>query len=148
MQSLPETIQYCWGMFSSLATYKWFKTVCGGFVGLVSYLFGETRELALMLCVLVVMDFILALIATHKVGGVIQSSKALRSALKLMVYGLIISAGHLTEAAVQVIPFIDDTVIAFLAVTELISILEHAGTIGFAIPQKLLNKLEAFRDEK
>lgn len=148
MQSFPENLEYCWSIFTSLLSFKWFKTACGVAFGSIAYLFGETQELAWLLLILIGMDFVLALIAAHRTGKEIQSSKAVKSAIKLTVYWILVSAGHLTEVAVKVIPFIDDAIIAFLAVTELISIMEHIGDIGYVVPKRLLNKLEKFRDEQ
>jgi phage-related holin len=116
------------------------------FLSVTSFLFdGILRDAMLAVLVLCTFDFITALVACHKTNCPIESRIAFRSAIKIAVYFLLISSGRVTEVATQnVLPFIDETVISFLAVTELISILENVGRMGYAIPKKLLNKLQEY----
>lgn len=115
-----------------------------------TFLFGDIEtKVALGLVVLIVFDFFTGLAAAKKCGHEIKSAKVFRSAIKLVVYFMFVAAGHLVEVTNPIVlGFVDDTIMGFLAITELISIIENIGNIGFAIPKKLLNKLQSFNDTK
>ncbi len=74
----------------------------------------------------------------------IKSAKILRTALKTVVYFMMVSAAYLTETAGLGFLPLDETIIGFLAATELISLIENTANMGFAIPKKLLNKLKEY----
>lgn len=119
-----------------------------GYLGF-SFFFDETRIPALMaLLFLIIFDFVTAIFAAKKEGIEIKSSKIFRSAIKVLVYFMMVAAGHIIETVIGIGFFVDETVMIFLSVTEFISILENTGKLGFAIPQKLLNKLEQLRDSE
>ena len=62
---------------------------------------------------------------------------------------MLITTARIAEFSLpEVIRYLDDTIIAFLTLTELISIIENTGKMGYAIPKKLLLKLKSIRDEK
>lgn len=68
---------------------------------------------------------------------------------KVAAYFTLISAGNLAEHGTQnYIPFLDETIIGFLCATELLSILENTGRMGYAVPQKLINKLSQYKNSK
>lgn len=114
----------------------------------LGFLFGMENTLILQsLLVLVVFDFITGIIAARQSGEQIKSKSAVRSAFKVAVYGLLVSAAHLTEAITPIATFIEEAVITFLALTEMISIIENVGKMGYAIPKRLLKKLQNLRDE-
>lgn len=119
------------------------KVFIATLVSAAEFLFGIVNHSALiMLVVLVIFDFITAIMVQYKTGQPIESRKALKTTTKLVVYGIFSSGGYLTEQIVPGQTFIDSAVISFLAITELISITENIGKLGFAIPKKLLNRLE------
>lgn len=122
------------------------------FITTAGFLFDSlTHDAIIALLILMLFDFITAIIVAYRTGKEIQSAKILRSALKVSVYMLLVSSGHLAEVGVNVdmfpLNFIDETIIGFLVMTELISIIENAGKMGYAIPNKLLNKLNQYKDE-
>lgn len=126
------------------------KLLVGLGLSALSFLFDSVYTDAMIaLLILLVFDFLTGIAAQKKNGHPIESAKVFRSAKKTAMYFLLISAGHLAETGTQkVLPIIDETIIGFLAVTELISILENAGYLGYAVPQKLLNQLEKYRYDK
>ena len=93
------------------------------------------------------MDFFSAILAAYKKGKPIRSSKVFNTAMKIAVYFSLVSAGFIAEKAIP-IGIIDDILIGFLVVTELISILENAGQAGYAIPTGLLNTLKDFKSKR
>lgn len=63
-----------------------------------------------------------------------------------MMYGMAFVATHQAEiATANVLPFIDETVLGYIAVTELISVLENLERLGLKVPRQLLNRLSAYR---
>lgn len=124
---------------------------CAGFLIYVSanYFFDLVQADALIaLVVLIIFDFITGVIASRKTGVAIRSSIIFRTPVKIFSYFLLISGGHLAEVVIGVNFFIDDIILSFLGVTELISILENVSKMGYAVPQKLLATLNQFRSTK
>lgn len=147
MDKIYETITYIAVAIKSLFDYFSVKFVLGTLYLIYSFAFdiSHTKALGAVL-LLVIFDFITGIAAAKISGEEIKSAKVLRSAVKTFVYLLLISGSHMFEIATQYILFADDMVLAFLAVTELISLIENAGKMGFAVPNKLLNKLKEYRD--
>ncbi|MCK5018420.1 MAG: phage holin family protein [Candidatus Peribacteraceae bacterium] len=124
------------------------KFTAGVSFSFVSFLFDSLqREALIALLVLIVFDFFSALLVSYKLGEAIHSSKVFRTALKTTVYFVLISAGFLVEKAIP-IGMIDDIIIGFLAVTELISIMENAAKAGYSTPKGLLNTLRDYNKKK
>lgn len=143
-----EKIEHAHTIFTKIWSYLDLKIAGGFFVVIANFLFGSIQGKTLgAIITLIVIDFITALYAARKTGEAIKSAKAFRTPLKIIIYCGLIASGHLTDS---VLPFaiVSDTIIGFLAITELISILENASKTGFGIPQKLLGRLEEIKDSK
>jgi len=100
---------------------------------------------------LTIMDFVTAIMREYKLGHPIESRKIIKTAVKMFVYGLMISASYITESVIGIQAFdvlITEIMATFIAVTELVSILENVGDLGYIIPKKLLGRLKDFRDAK
>lgn len=124
------------------------KAITGSFLALISFFFDALQQEALLaLLILILMDFFSALLAAYKTDQPIRSSHIFHTALKIGVYFSLVSAGFIAEKAVP-IAVIDEVLIGFLVVTELISILENAGRAGYAIPLGLLNTLKDFKSKR
>lgn len=144
-----ETINYTSQLFSSVCSHLLSKCLVALLYIVYSFTFNEGHHVAMVsILILIIFDFITGLTAVKINGEEIKSSKIRRSALKVLFYFLLISSGNLAEKAVGINFFLDETIMGFLAATELISIIENVGRIGFAVPKKMLNKLEKFRDSK
>lgn len=142
--SVKTQVSEILGSASSLAVLKLPGTFL---VGTAEWLFGVGNIASLqMLLALIVIDLITAIGAAFKTGKHIESRKALKTVTKMVVYGAMASAAHLSGVVMDA-GFIVTATLAFLAVTELISIIENAGKMGYAIPNKLLNKLTELRDK-
>ena len=126
------------------------KAVLGLGLATFSFLFSvEIYQLLLGLVVLTTFDMITGILAAKKTKKEIKSAKVARTAFKMAIYGLLISAGHLTDTIVGIPPEwinIEKSMLGFLAATELISILENAGRMGFGVPRRILNQLEKYTD--
>ena len=137
-----------------VAIYKYIEIKILGAIMLPIYAFffnPDLSNLALALFFLIFFDMVTGIYASKKLGHKIESRKAVKSAFKLAVYGILISTMHLTDIAMHLTTFnfnLEVGMIGFLAATEAISILENAGKIGYAVPNKLLNLLEDFANKK
>lgn len=145
-----ENLIYVKTLITKIFSQHIFKIVGTGVFLCGNFLFDSLlKEGMIALLVLIVFDSITAVGSAFKNGDEIKSSKVLRTAIKIAVYFLLISAGNLTEHGTNgLISFIDETILGFLAITELVSILENVGNMGYAIPKKLLNKLKQIQKTK
>lgn len=101
------------------------------------------------LLLLIIFDFFTGVIASYKGNEKIKSSKVFRTVVKIVIYYLMIALAHFAELSVPVLSSIlDETVLAFLAVTELISNFENLSRMGYAIPTKLFTALKDFKNKK
>jgi phage-related holin len=98
------------------------------------------------LFILIIIDLLTALGAAKYKGDRIESRKMFRSAVKLLTYFGVVSAGFLLETSIGYNVGADEILIAFLASTEFISIMENMAKLGFKTPQRLLNLVEDVRD--
>lgn len=117
--------------------------------GVYEFLFGiQDYKAMIALLVLVVIDFSTGITSTRYTGEPITSRRTFKTAVKTGVYCVLITSAHLTEAIVPGVTFIDEAMISFLALTELVSIMENIGKMGYSVPQRLLNTLKKERDDK
>lgn len=126
------------------------KVLAGLGIAALSFLFDSVYlDAMIAILILMVFDFVTAIAAQKRRGHQIHSAKVFRSAKKVATYFLLISAGRMAETATHgILPILDETIMGFLAVTELISILENVGYMGYAVPQKLLNQLIKYKNNK
>lgn len=109
------------------------------------FLFDSIKTDAMIAVVLlVIFDFITAISAAIKVKEPIESAKVRRTAIKLFLYSIMVSGGHLVDVSLNgLLPFdMDSIVISFLAITELISIFENVRKSGYDVPTNLIKFLK------
>ena len=142
-------VHYVTDLFRAIFDYWYPKCFVCFFVIVEGFFFGDLeKKILLSLLMLIIFDFVTGLLAAKVQGVEIKSAKVFRSAFKVLIYFTMVSSAHLLEATTPLFEsFTDEVVIAFLAATELISIFENIGNMGFVVPQKLLNKLHTFRDD-
>lgn len=146
---MVEFIHITKGVFTGLGEMLSFKLLPSIAIALFGVLFGlDNYTVIRALLFLISIDFITGIASAKATKEVIKSKTAVRSAFKVAVYGLLLSAGHLTETVTPGSTYIEEAVATFLAITELISIIENIGKMGFAVPKRLLNQLHKFRDEE
>lgn len=106
-------------------------------------------EALIALMGLIIFDFVTALYAVRKTGEKIKSGRIFRTPVKIVLYYLMISAGHFVELVIPQLSFIvDETILGFLALTEIISIFENVGKLGYEVPTNLLDKLKSLKKKK
>lgn len=134
-------VAYIWSKF---AHYAELKLDAGLFLAVFGFFFDPLQTAALLsLFILILLDTVYAIRAAAKTGEPITSAKLVRTAYKMAVYFSLISAGHLSENALPILDgLVSKGITGFLVATELISILENAGKMGYAIPISLLARLQ------
>lgn len=146
MSYLEQFISVLAGMVQSFEL----KMIGSGLFVAYSFLFSvELWEVMVALAVLIFFDMVTGIWASKISGEEIKSSKVCRTAFKLAVYGLLVSSGHLTDLVVGLPPGwigAETAMLGFLAATELVSVLENSGRMGFGVPRKLLNQLHKYTD--
>lgn len=136
-------------IFKGMASFFSLKFFPAFIIPVFGILFGFTTSNILeALFALIVFDFITGVLSAYHTGEPIRSKGIVRTSFKIAVYGLLVSAGHLSDTISPFPAFIQDAITTFLALTELISIIENVGKMGYAIPKKLLYKLQRLRDEE
>lgn len=122
------------------------------FVGIYMYfttLFGpQVVQAIIALGILCGLDFIMAMISTQKTGKQITSGKFPKKAIDFFIYLIIIYAfGLLNQTLLGKYNIFDDGIIVWFVAGEVISILEHAGELGYNIPIKYLKNLKKIREK-
>ena len=147
--SMTEFLFIIQNLFQSIGKFFALKFWPSFLLPLFGMLFGFDNTMILRaLLFLLVFDFFTGIIAAKMTKEPIKSKTAVRSAFKTAMYGLLVSTAHLTEQITPIATFIEEAVITFLALTEMISIIENVGKMGYAIPRKLLRRLQSLRDEE
>ena len=144
-----ENLAYIPTLIGKVVSSFWVKFT-GSFVFISYTFFFDSLHFQALIALffLIMADFVFGLAASFRTGVEIKSAKILRSALKIVIYFAMVSVGFLAETAGLGFLPIDETIIGFLAVTELISILENVANMGYGIPLRLLNKLKKYKDTK
>lgn len=133
-------------VFISLKQSLGSKVLISGLITLYSFFFGINLSMIMLaLMALITFDLLTGIIAAYVAGEPIESHKIFRSAMKFGVYLILVSAAHLTDTTIFGDIHLEEGMIGFLAVTELISIIENAGKMGYVVPKKLLNRLNELR---
>ena len=118
---IQTTIDTC----RAMVAYSQLK--CAGAIGVLTYsfFFGDIeKQIISAVVVLALFDMITGVMAAVKSGKSVESKKLFKTSIKLFVYMLMISAGHLTESAIGYELKVDEIITAVIAITEIISILE------------------------
>lgn len=147
----PTKIHAFVSMCTAIVEQPFLKLFSAWFMILLSFLFnGILKQAMFALLILVLFDFATAIMAVRRTPGEkVESRRMWVTAGKVAAYFTLISAGNLAEHGTQnYIPFLDETIIGFLCATELLSILENTGRMGYAVPQKLINKLSQYKNSK
>jgi len=145
-----ENISYLWGLFGKICQDVVVKCAATFLLVISNFFIDDLLTKAMLaLLFLIVFDSLTGVLAAKKEGDKIRSAKLVRTAVKISIYFILITSARIAEYSVPAgISYIDEIVLAFLTLTELISVMENVGRMGFAIPKKLLVKLISIRDSK
>lgn len=138
-----QTIAAITAIFQKFTTYGIFKILSAVLLVAAGFLFGVNNfEFLLGLIVLIGIDFISGVWAAKCHKEAIESRKILKTAIKFNMYLFSFAAAHITGVLVGVASMTDGWVLAYLGVTEFISVGENMAKMGFKFPAKLLNILQ------
>ena len=145
--ALKDTFDYIVYTLSVGLDPTFVKSVFAVLYIMVSFTFDVKQGSALLaLFILIIIDFLTGVSAAKYLGEPIRSSKIKHTAIKMTSYFVVIAGSHLAEYGLtKYLALIDETVLVFFLLTELISLLENMGRMGVQTPQKILNQL---RDKK
>jgi len=131
------------------------KTLVALPASLATWLFGGFGELLLSLILIMVIDFTLGFIRAWREHNV-SSHKMMGWVVKFSMYGIgVILANRLdTVLGMCLVDLPVDQlnanlrtfVIAYLCISESISVLEHMGHLGFRVPRIFIKRLQQYRD--
>lgn len=128
----------------SLASHWLTKAILSQVAAFFALMLGrENYQVIFLLGILIIIDLITGMMSSVYNGEPIESRRAFKSATKTVVYLLFFSAAYLTHKIVPYSDFIKTGVLSFLALTELLSVMENLSKMGYAIPAKLLNQMKA-----
>lgn len=142
--------EYFTGVVNSCMSYSAVKWLSGSLYSAYIFAFGGDAKTAIFsIGALVIIDAVTGIYAAKKAGEVISSPRAFGSVVKCLVYLLMISAAHLFEVAVPILgTSATSIIIAFLALTEVISVMENIAKMGYEVPLKLLNTLQGLKKDR
>lgn len=125
------------------------KLFISGLITAYGFLFNPLKTpLYIAVGVLVVFDFLTALVAALKNREIITSAKCSRTILKMFVYGIMISAATMADRfIIDQGQIFADLMLAFVAITEFISIIENVNKTGIDTPVNILKRLKSIRNK-
>ncbi len=136
-----DTIHYIIYLGRKMTDSFQLKALFASLVTLLSYLFDPTHMMGMIaIFALICADFMFGVSASRKQDMPVRSAKVRHTAVKITVYFALIACARITEYALPM-PFLDESIIGFLAATELLSILENAGRLGYVVPKQLVKVL-------
>lgn len=147
---MNENAIYTTSLFSKVCSDILLKCAFSLTYIIYSFAFDTLKGEALIaLMGLIIFDFVTALYAVRKTGEKIKSGRIFRTPVKIVLYYLMISAGHFVELVIPQLSFmVDETILGFLALTEIISIFENVGKLGYEVPTNLFTALKDFKNKK
>lgn len=124
------------------------KFVLGIGLGLASFFFdGSLVHQMNAILGMVALHFVVGLIRARKEKKAFDEAKVFATVVKLAVYGICVSAGFLAEKIIGLEMALDNSIMGFIAIAELIAILKSAASIGFPVPGWFIQKVEGFVDD-
>jgi phage-related holin len=128
----------------------WVKAIIAGIFSMISFGFDSVHNQAfLAVFILIIVDWFTAMIAVYLSNQPVKSSKFFRTPIKLGIYFGLIYVTRISEFAIPVVDgFLDETMLAFVATTEMISVMENVHKMGYPVPNGLIKKLINIRDSK
>ena len=126
------------------------KLTTGIGIGIYSFLFDPLKtQLYYAIAVLIVFDFITAVVSALKNKIKITSHEASRTLVKLLLYGIMVSAATMVDRFVMgFAQLFSDLTMAFIAITEFISIIENIRRYGLEVPTSVLARLKFLKKQE
>lgn len=126
--------------------FAWFRGLASLSAGVLSYLYGDMNGLLVVLCVVIVLDYLTGLIKagiTHQLSSEIGFKGILKKILLLVIVAL----AHLIDRAVGSGETWRNIAIVFYISNEGLSIFENCVECGLPVPAKLKEILKQMEKE-
>ncbi len=148
MSKTIEAITYFKYALIKLADKAVLKIMYSSIFAIFANIFAGLNHEGVTICyMLMIGDFITGIVASHKEGHRIRSSKLIRTVEKMALYGILIITGYFVDKVVGMSLGQPATII-FVAVTEATSIMENIARAGLPVPRKLLTKFIDIKNKK
>lgn len=122
---------------------SWLKALAAFAATGFHWIFDSREEALVTVTVLIFLDTFTGALKALKAGK-LSSSGFFRFSLKCVVYFILMATAALVDKVMPV-PFASIIMVTFLAATEAISIMENLGSMGYAVPTSLVQKLRSIR---
>jgi toxin secretion/phage lysis holin len=130
-------------IFSNIIAHAWVKIGIGGVAWFLDFVFSMRQEAVAVIGILLLLDTVSGVAKAYKEKN-LGSRGMFRFATKFCVYFTLIVTGRLVDKVIP-IQFAAPLMESFLAITEALSIMENLKVCGFAVPTKLIDRLEDVR---
>ena len=129
--------------------FAWIRGIASLGAGVLSYLYGDMNGLLVVLCVVIILDYVTGLLKagiTHQ----LSSEIGFKGILKKILLLIIVALAHLIDRAVGSGETWRNIAIVFYISNEGLSIFENCVECGLPVPEKLkdiLKSMEKGEDE-
>lgn len=123
------------------------KTVFGSVIGTVIYLTGATTQTLEIIGILLLADLLMGLLAAIK-HKTLSSDFLVTILYRAAMYFILLMGVNWFILMCPYLSFLKELMHFFIAATELISILENAGLLGFKHAQKVINIINRNIEDK
>ncbi len=148
MSKTIEAIEYFKYALIKLADKAGLKMIYSSIFVFFTNIFAGLNHEGFAICyMLMIGDFITGIIASHKEGHRIRSSKLIRTVEKMALYGILIITGYFVDKIIG-LKIGQPATIIFVGMTEAISIMENITRAGLPVPRKLLTKFIDIKNKK
>lgn len=145
-------MKYIQHLFQQMENYFNIKVLASVAIVAFAYMFDATKiPVYIALFLLIIGDSIAGIGASIHGGGKVESAKLRRTAVKFVIYFGMVGAGHIAEyGLLPAMGVLDESIAGYLIATELLSILENVGRMGYVVPIRVIALLQKYvaKDEK
>lgn len=131
------------GYFHALVTGAKIKAVGAILGALIIGAIGQNLLAYEVLFILVIVDFMTGVLYGIQTNTV-TSKRMRKSGSKLFLYMLLVLAAHQLTRYADVLTWLEQFLVVFIATTEMTSIIENAHKLGLPIPSWVTEKLEQY----
>jgi toxin secretion/phage lysis holin len=132
----------------NLTSFWPIKFVVALAIGINDFCFHPFHDKITIVIGFIFLDTITGTLKAHKQHQ-LSSSGFFRFALKLLVYFILLATSALLDKVLPVTNYVSalSVFVAFLSLTEALSVLENISSLGYGVPTKILSALRFAKDQ-
>lgn len=139
-------LRFCSEAGTSIIKHSKFKAVSSVIVGFFTWFVGVNNASGLLaLFILCVLDVMFSLYIIYKKDKQFSSREFPKKVIDIVIYIILIGTVNVFAKTTPLFSFGADVLITWFALTQVISILEHATELGYKLPIPLLGNLKKVR---